>query len=1166
MKTNVSRDRPRPLLILGRVPNAADLALRRILHAKERGQPLVVVDYQGNLAATLTERNKGNLHKGPLLWCDLANRRRPTALFRFTQSVGMKPALRRFIEACVRHVAAPVSGATIAAAVDLAHRLADQGTIGLAVLVRGLRRPETSHALRRDPSLSAELDCLVELLDWVLRFPAVWGLSEGNNCVDLGHAMTLGGTTWLELPGSHFERVEHQLVSWMVDAALMDALLSSGGEKSQGPAVRHPPILVYGFPIACPLMPKSGDVDAKQVGLFAFSSAHPLPEAARSWLEADADCWIAGDIGNVPASAKTDWLHEADRKRLGDLQPGQVWVRSGADGKAVTALVRPHEAHDSLAHGYRLQALRQLRLTPVKQFSSALAGSDPPAPLNTDLYRKLCMKETLYAGWFRVKAHNRQSHGHDRITIEQFGAMLDVELQRLAQELTEGRYHCRPLRTARIPKSDGDVRILKIACVRDRVVQAACLHLIEPLFDARFSPSSFAYRPGRGAHHAVALARSAIHSGKQWAITADIRKCFDTIDHEIVLRLVGNLVGDRDLVQLIRHWLVADVIDFMDIIPTELGIAQGEAISPLLANIYLDPMDKEFERAGATFVRYADDYVVLCNSEAQAQAALRLMREFLQGVLRLTLKPAKTHYCHVEAGVAFLGFLLGSSDARIPPDKTARVVRAVCELVDVLASSEPSSTEKYRASVRMNALIRGFRNYFSIDNAPSIRLQLAEMDAAVETWADQRFSTSAGTDPAWQAREKFLLDADSATRNSQTAAEVALLTGTYSQALLSLADNLTSVANDEPSTRTGTGISPGKPTPDTTLADSMASSDPDVLAIDGQLHVMTSGCYVTVSGDDLVVRRRKNDIFRKPISELTMVYLEGKGIALSADLTMRLCEKDVPVVFTPLIGVPAAIAQPVRSTRSNLRQLQVLRRNDPEVIKVGLGMLASKVANQASVLKYFARYRKRTDAVAYTELTRCANDIRGIADTLDGFDPAAATARASAMGHEGRAAAKYWSSFATLVPEELSFPGRHTRHATDPVNSAVNYVYGMLYGEVWRAVVRAGLDPYFGIIHGSERDQGSLVFDVIEEYRAPFGDRLVLGMLGRGFTLELDKEGRLRTPVRRKLVQAFHKQWHRDVRWRSGMRAPADILESQVTSLKNTYLGNDEYRAFRFRW
>lgn len=1172
MKTSRSPEKPRPLLILGHAPYAADLGLRRILHAKERGQALVVIDYLGNLAAHLTEKNKGNLHKGPLLWCDLANRRRPTAMFRFQRSPGMKAALRGFLESCVRHVAASVTGPTIDAVVELAYRLADQGSVGLAALVNSLRRPEISHPLRRNPGLAVELDRLIGLLDWALRFPAVWSLSEGNNAVDLERHLRLGGTVWIELPASHFERLEHQLVSWMVDAAIMDALLSRKGDKAQSTPTAHAPILLYGFPTACPLPLANGECDAKQVGLFAFNATHPLPTAARHWLDADADCWIAGAIGDLPAGTKTRWLDEAERNRLRDLRPGQVWVRSGANHKAVTALVRPPETRDSLAHDYRRLALKRLRLTPVKQFSSALTRKDAQAPPNTDLYRKLCTREALYDGWFSVKAHNRQSHGNDRITIEQFGAALDVELQQLLDELIEGRYRSRPLRTARIPKPDGDYRTLKIACVRDRVLQSACLHLIEPLFDARFSRSSFAYRPGRGAHHAVAVARAAIRSGKHWAVTADIRKCFDTIDHEILLRLLGDVIGDRDLLQLIRHWLVADVIDFMDVIPAELGVPQGGSISPLFANIYLDPLDKEFEQAGITFVRYADDYVVLCNSEAEAQAALRLMGEFLQGVLRMALKPAKTQYGRVtdklEEGIGFLGFQIGLSDARIPPDKTAAALQTVGELVEIIAAAGSTSLEKYDAVMGMNSRIRGFRNYFLIDHAPTIRAQLRQMDAAVDPLAKDRFVAGSGIDPAWELREKFLPPLDEAARQSQTAAEVAILTGAYPS-------SGPSYQIDEFVGRPLSDRQNAAPVPDEPLPNSSGTNtprlteqvgDPDVLVIDGRLHVMTSGCFVTVNADDLVVRRRKNEIFRMAISELTMVYLEGKGIGLSADLTMRLCDKDVPVVFTPLVGIPAAIAQAVQSTRSNVRQQQVLRRNDPDILQVGLGMLAAKVANQASVLKYFARYRKRTDEAVYHKLTGCADDIRGISETLEGFDSTAVAARATAMGFEGRAAAKYWSSFATLIPDGLKFPGRHTRHATDPVNSAVNYIYGMLYGEVWRAAVRAGLDPYFGIIHGTERDQGSLVFDLIEEYRAPFGDRLVLGMLGRGFDFELDKEGRLRAAARHKLVQAFHKLWRRAVRWRGKMRAPSDILDQQVASLKNTYLGNGEYRPFRFQW
>ncbi len=1156
-------DKPRPLLIVGRAPNAADLALRRILHAKATTQALCVMDYQGSLAGVLTPRNKGNLHKAPVLWCDLGNRRRPSALFRFKQSPGMRQALRAFLLACVKHLALNVSVPTVDAVVELAWRLADQGSIGLAALLRALRRPELAAPTRRATACGAEVDLLIDNLDWLLRFPSVWALSEGNNQVDLHRAMARGETVWLEMPGAHLERTEQLVMAWMIDAALLDCLLSSTDAEGSRKTPRPPPLLLYGFAPAAPLPMTLPALDAKQVGVFMVDEAHPLPGPARLWVQACADCWVAGDVGTLSARATAGWLDDAERTRLASLERGQVWVRSGASHKAVTMLVRPPDDSRILPQGLRRMAAKRLRLSPVKQFAAAITRDEAQPPPNADLYAMLCNKATLYAGWFRVKTHNRKSYGHDRVTIEQFGSALDAELDRLASELTEGRYRSRPLRTVRIPKSDGDLRLIRIACVRDRVVQAACLHLLEPLFEARFSPASFAYRPGRGAHHAVALARAAISAGKHYAVTADIRKCFDSVDHDILLRLVSDVVGDRDIIQLLRGWLTGDVIDFMEISPSELGVPQGEAISPLLANIYLDPMDKEFEKAGVTFVRYADDYLVLCETEAEARAQLRMMGEFLQGALRLALKPEKTQTAHLAHGVAFLGFEIELADARLPADRIARTLATVGEYLDALTCASVHPQEMWRTATRLNSLVRGFRNYYLIDAAPAIRGQLAAMDTSVNALAGQRMKADAALNLVWGARERFLPGDGEASENTGGAADAAAITGGYihGDALDAIAHpNRPEEVTTETTTRTHGGAHQAAP------INLGQEGDADVLRVDSRVHVMTSGCFVTAQAADLVVRKRKAEVFRTPLAEMTMLYLEGKAITISSDLTMQLCEQGIPVVFTPLVGIPAAIAQPVQSLRSNVRQQQVLRRNDPTMLKSGLRMLAAKVANQASVLKYFARYRKRNDPAAYGELTRTADTLRGIAATLDTLDPTAAGARATGMGHEGRAAALYWSAISGLVPSEMAFPGRHTRHATDPVNSAINYVYGVLYGEVWRAIIRAGLDPYFGIIHGTERDQGSLVFDVIEEYRAPFGDRLVIGMLGRGFSLALDKDGLLRATCRRKLVQAFHKQWQRAVRHQGKMRRVSEVLEAQVTSLKNDFMGKDEYRPFRFQW
>jgi CRISPR-associated protein Cas1 len=192
--------------------------------------------------------------------------------------------------------------------------------------------------------------------------------------------------------------------------------------------------------------------------------------------------------------------------------------------------------------------------------------------------------------------------------------------------------------------------------------------------------------------------------------------------------------------------------------------------------------------------------------------------------------------------------------------------------------------------------------------------------------------------------------------------------------------------------------------------------------------------------------------------------------------------------------------------------------------------------------------------------------LRESSARIASLDPTQPTLRAVAMGHEGQAAARYWRAFASLLPVELEFTGRHTHNASDPVNSAINYVYGLLYGEVWRAVIRAGLDPYFAILHGSEHDQGSLVFDLIEELRAPFGDRVVLGLIGRGWVPALDVQGMLTRPARRKLAISFYAQWKRLVRAHGRMQEPGKLLDGQTKSLKLCYQGTGAYQAFRFRW
>lgn len=222
------------------------------------------------------------------------------------------------------------------------------------------------------------------------------------------------------------------------------------------------------------------------------------------------------------------------------------------------------------------------------------------------------------------------------------------------------------------------------------------------------------------------------------------------------------------------------------------------------------------------------------------------------------------------------------------------------------------------------------------------------------------------------------------------------------------------------------------------------------------------------------------------------------------------------------------------------------------------GFFPSEPGERISCEQRFIPYREL--------LAGNADKMKDIAANVLNLDPSGALVRISAMSAEGRAAALYWQQIKALLPADVSFPKRVTRDATDPVNRCLNYVYGLLYSEVWRAVLKAGLDPYCGIIHGAKRDQGSLVFDLIEEFRAPFADRQVVALLGHGFKPGIGKDRLLRKKTRKILTRGFLKRWFKKTRWRSISVSPAQILERQARSLADLFNGKGSYRPYRMRW
>lgn len=273
------------------------------------------------------------------------------------------------------------------------------------------------------------------------------------------------------------------------------------------------------------------------------------------------------------------------------------------------------------------------------------------------LIDKVMAPATLQLAWERVRA-NRGAAGVDGQSIERFERQAELYLRELADGLREGSYRPQPVRRVEIPKGDGRTRPLGIPAVKDRIVQTALKLVIEPIFEVKFCQTSYGFRPGRGCKDALREVDRLIEQGYTFVVDADLASYFDTIPHERLMHRVEERISDGRLLALVRAFLAQDILHGLERWTPNAGTPQGAVISPLLANIYLHPLDELMVSRGHRMVRYADDFVIMCKSREEAEAALALVQQWVaENGLRLS--PTKTHVgdCRQPGeGFEFLGY------------------------------------------------------------------------------------------------------------------------------------------------------------------------------------------------------------------------------------------------------------------------------------------------------------------------------------------------------------------------------------------------------------------------------------------------------------------------------------------------------------------------------
>jgi RNA-directed DNA polymerase len=308
---------------------------------------------------------------------------------------------------------------------------------------------------------------------------------------------------------------------------------------------------------------------------------------------------------------------------------------------------------------------------------------------------------------FRKVRRNRGAAGIDKESISMFEANLEQNLLALMRDLkTRGAFQPLPLRRVHIPKGPGQTRPLGIPAVRDRVAQEVLRQLLSPLFERLFHDDSYGFRPGRGCHMAVERVLELHRQGYTHVLDADIKGFFDNLPHEIIMAALAAEVADGNILGLVERFLKAGVMEDGAFQPTWKGTPQGGVISPLLANIALNSLDWRLQDAGFRFVRYADDFVVLCQSEAQVQEAFALVQEQLTS-LGLTLSAEKTKTTEFREGFAFLGFAISSWSVTMRPKSIEKFKTKVRDLTPRHHNLDQEVITK------LNRVIRGTANYFA---------------------------------------------------------------------------------------------------------------------------------------------------------------------------------------------------------------------------------------------------------------------------------------------------------------------------------------------------------------------------------------------------------------------------------------------------------------------
>lgn len=717
---------------------------------------------------------------------------------------------------------------------------------------------------------------------------------------------------------------------------------------------------------------------------------------------------------------------------------------------------------------------------------------------------------------------NKASSGIDNVTFEEFEKDFDDNITTLVQDVIEGTYAPEPLKKIAIDKPDSDEkRPIGLSAIKDKLIQRVLYENLNPYYDKLFSTASYAYRPDKSTLKAINRTSQYLDQKNHIVLKTDIDNFFETIDHDILLTILNKEIKDKSLIRLISLFIQIGSFQTQNYEDHLYGVYQGDILSPLLSNIYLNEMDRYLEKNNIKFVHYADDFALFFQKKNDAYKALKDLKKFLKS-LKLKLEFDKTQIVHISDGFTFLGIEFQGRNREISNDRLEKSLQKLRSLAQ--------TKEGFLTFVEnVNTYLRGIKNYYLKIITPNASQYLLLQQALSDTLVHKIYLSKKNKTITTKKEFKILLE--------KVKLEILFDIDTKKNHI----NHLTAIAYEK--------YMAEKSYKDTsTKIKKQKNKYAKKFANDTTLHIAQEGLMLGIAKNKFTLKKYGKVQKSFPVNKIERIVFEGKGYSLSTNVIQKCAKNGIGIDFISRDASPYASLITYKSTLTQMMQKQSMLLNTPTQLALAKAFIKGKAKNQLNYLKYLNKYHHFLEQQIHTiELTLAKIKSAKSVDEL--------------MGYEGSISAIYWDGLKLIL--KVPFEKRITKGARDIVNSSLNYAYAFLYGKVQHSLVYAGLSLNISFLHAIDGTKPTLTFDMIEEFRTFMVDRVIISMLNKEEPIKLGSDGMLTKSSRQLIAKNIKEKLGSYTMWKKESRKCENIIQTQCYNLAKVVNGKEKkYKPF----